>query len=291
MRAGRRTHKQRAPRPRQEGVRSVGSPSLSRDSTLEGTELPELPRSMRESEDQPDLDDGTECADAVASSASGTTPIPASSVPSVPTSSASTIPLPSYDLSAAQREHEMEAKQQEARALAEERRAMLEKQEMLKRQQEDTQKRRIRRERRNRKKRVDSVEKSNKGPGSESDVDESKPQSDGSDYSFEDSTEEENPFELCYSPDRTKPTSPFRDASGYHKPDISGYQCQEKEDRKVLIEDNYKGVENWERGQGGITSCWSGVVSQLCGSSTHIWLNLPLVSMFAYDPVPDAEPR
>jgi len=83
-------------------------------------------------------------------------------------------------------------------------------------------------------------------------------------------------------------------------------------------------MPNWEPAQGGIArygvlcivgfyevfSCWSGVVSQLCGSSSHLWLSnaqrtktnkqkpqrgselaldLPLVSMFAYDPVPDSE--
>jgi len=44
MRAGRR--KQRvATRPRKEGSKSVGSPSISRDSVTEGTELPEITKS------------------------------------------------------------------------------------------------------------------------------------------------------------------------------------------------------------------------------------------------------
>jgi TolA-binding protein len=200
---------------------------------------------------------------------------------SVPTS-----PVPSHDLSAAQREEEMESKNQAARALVEERRGMLESQELQRRQKEQTQKRQQRHDR-HKKKRAGSVEKSNRGPGSESE--DEKLQTSDSDHSFVESSEEENPFELCYSPDKTKPTSTFRDVSGYYKPDITGYQSQEKDDRKVRIEDNYKGAQPWEAGQGGVTSCWSGVVSQLCGSSTHIWLNLPLVSMFAYDPVPDAE--
>jgi len=249
-------------------VRSVGSPSITRDSTLEGTELPEIhsPRSPQGVE--PEVEDEAEDPEVDAP------------VPSVPTR------VPSHDLTTAQREEEMESKSQEARALVEERRLMLDTQELQRRQREQNQKRQQRHDR-HKKKRAGSVEKSNRGPGSESE-DETKPQTSDSDHSFVESSDEENPFELCYSPDKSKPTSTFRDVSGYHKPDISGYQ-QEKDDRKVLIEDNYKGVGNWEPGQGGVASCWSGVVSQLCGSSTHIWLNLPLVSMFAYDPVPDAE--
>jgi hypothetical protein len=247
----------------------MGSPSITRDS-LEGTELPEISRSLREGDDDPEPEDEFESKQAL------------------PVELASLSPGPVHDLSATQREEELETKKQEARALVEERRVMLEKQELLKRQTEETHKRQQRRDRHNKKKRVESVDKSNKGPGSESE-EETKPTTSDSDHSFEESTEEENPFELCYSPDKSKVTSPFRDASGYHKPDLGGYQSQDKEDRKILIEDSYKGSGNWEPGQGGITSCWSGVVSQLCGSSTHLWLNLPLVSMFAYDPVPDGE--
>jgi len=243
----------------------VGSPSLTRDSTFEGTELPEISKSPRNEE--PEVEEAEEAEPAA-------DPAP-------------TTPVPSHDLTSAQREEEMQSKNQAARALVEERRVMLEDQELQRRQKEHTQKRQQRHDR-HKKMRAGSVEKSNRGPGSESD-DEVTLQLSESDQSFVESSEDENPFELCYSPDKVKPTSTFRDVSGYHKPDISGYQSGEKDDRKVLIEDNYKGAQHWEPGQGGITSCWSGVVSQLCGSSTHIWLNLPLVSMFAYDPVPDAE--
>lgn len=243
----------------------MGSPSLSRDAAFEGTELPEISKSQLRDEEEPEGDE-PEDADMEVHAA-------------VPSS-----PVPSHDLTAAQREEELRNKQQAARALVEERRVMLEKQELQRREKEHTQKRQQRHDR-HKKLRAGSVEKSNRGPGSESE-DDAKQTSD-SDHSFVESSEEENPFELCYSPDKSKPTSSFRDVSGYHKPDLSGYQ-QEKDDRKVLIEDNYKGGGSWEPGQGGVASCWSGVVSQLCSSSTHIWLNLPLVSMFAYDPVPDA---
>jgi len=276
MRAGRR--KQRvSTRSRKEGTRLVGSPNITRDSTFEGTELPEIksPRGQKE-EEEPEAEEAEEEGEPPVLSAPPS-PVPTHDLPS---------PLPRHDLSAAQREEEMESKNQAARALVEERRSMLENQELQRRQKEQNQKRQQRHDR-HKKKRAGSVEKSNRGPGSESE-DETKPQTSDSDHSFVESSDEENPFELCYSPDKSKPTSTFRDVSGYHRPDISGYQ-QEKDDRKVLIEDNYKGVGHWEPGQGGVASCWSGVVSQLCGSSTHIWLNLPLVSMFAYDPVPDAE--
>jgi len=244
----------------------VGSPSITRDSTFEGTELPEISKSPRAG-DEPDVAEAEE-------------PELEPRMMARPCS-----PVASYDLTAAQREEEMESKNQAARALVEERRVILENQELQRRQKEQTQKRQQRHDR-HKKMRAGSVEKSNRGPGSESE-DEAKQTSD-SDHSFVESSDEENPFELCYSPDKNKPTNVSRELSGYHKPDNSGYQ-QEKDERKVRIEDSYKGVEHWEPGQGGVASCWSGVVSQLCGSSTQIWLNLPLVSMFAYDPVPDAD--